>query len=122
MTSEYLSKVTTKKVVLTFATSTTLTAAVDIHGFQIVGLVTPAALTNDGSLEVTPQIDPDGSDTFYSVMDEAGNVLQWANVSVDELLQMDIDRHAPVVGAQVKLLMGTAEGADRTFKLILEAL
>ncbi len=121
MTSDYLSKVAAPRVLLDVTEDDDLTEAFDMQGFEVVGIVTPATLTN-ADTEFYLQIDPDGSGTFYDVMDEAGTAFVWTNVGAGELLQMDIDRTQPVVGAQGKLRLSAAEGADRTFKVLLRAL
>ncbi len=126
MTSDYLSKVAVPRVLVDISEDDDLSEAVDIQGYRVVGVVTPDTLTGNGTLDLILQVDPDGSGTFYEVMDEAGQdfatAAVWQNVSVDELLQMEIARETHVVGAKAKLALSASQGADRTFKLILVAL
>lgn len=126
MTSDYLSKVAVPQALVDISEDDDLSEAVDIQGYRVVGVVTPDTLTGNGTLDLILQVDPDGSGTFYEVMDEAGQdfatAAVWQNVSVDELLQMEIARQTHVVGAQAKLALSAGQAADRTFKLILVAL
>lgn len=115
----YLSRNTFRAVELDITDSDTVTDAVDIQGFAVVAICTPAALTNLTS-EVTFSVDP-GDGTFRSVVGDNGSALQLNNVGIDEYIQVP-EGNPPIVGAQLKLTLSAAEGADRTFLVILSAI
>ena len=98
---------------------------VAINGYEIIGVITPAALdggTNDiDSIEIDP-----GNGTFYAPLGEDGAAIdiQMDNIGTDEYLTL-----APItvmrqklVGARARLQFSEAEDADRTFYLVLVAL
>lgn len=93
----------------------------DMVGFEVVGIITPAAL--DGAAnDVTLQIDP-GHGTFLEPMSANGsNLTWWNNVSANEYLQVDTGK-PPLVGAKGRLSLSAAEtGDDRLFRVLLVAL
>ncbi len=115
----YLNRNTFRAVELDITDSDTITDAVDINGWAVVAICTPDALTNLDS-EITFSVDP-GDGTFRSVVADNGTALTLTNVGVDEYIQVQ-EGNPPIVGAQLKLTLSAAEGADRTFFVILSAI
>ncbi len=115
-----LGSYTFKRAVLTVADDDNTTAVIDISGFEVIGIITPAAL--DGATnDITPQIDP-GQGTFYTPLTNAGAAITWwENVATDEWLQAP-QSISPLVGARLRLELSEAEAADRVFLVVLQKL
>lgn len=120
-----LSKAVIRRAFLDISEDDNTTQPVDINGYEIIGVVTPAALdggTNDiDSIEIDP-----GNGTFYAPLgdDGASIDIQMDNVAADEYLTL-----APItvmrqklVGARARLQLSETEAADREFLLVCVAL
>lgn len=121
----YLDRAIIKACLLDISEDDDTSQPVDIQGYEIIGVITPAALdgaTNDiDSIEIDP-----GNGTFYIPLgdDGASIDIQMDNIAADEYLTL-----APItvmrqklVGARARLQFSEAEAADRTFYLVLAAL
>ncbi len=123
----YLDRTVTKKCLLDISEDTQITQPTDIHGYEIIGVITPPVLidpsaTNDiDSIEIDP-----GNGTFYASLGGDGSAIdiQMDNFDVNEYLTL-----APItamrqklVGARARLHLSEAVGADRVFFLVLVAL
>lgn len=97
-----------------------LSEVIGITGYEVIGLITPAAL-DDSTNDITPEIDP-GSGTFYTPLTNAGAAITWwENVAVDEWLQVP-QSISPIVGARLRLSLSAGEAANRTFLVLLKKL
>jgi hypothetical protein len=115
-----LASYTFKRVTVTVLQDDDLTDVISIAGYEVLGIITPAAL-DDSANDITPQIDP-GMGTFYTPLTNAGAAITWwENVAVDEWLQVP-QSISPLVGAQLRLSLSAGEAADRVFLVVLRAL
>src|SRR3990167_4075404 len=116
----YLDRCILKRILLDISVDDNTSEVIDIQGYELVGIITPAAL--DGATnDITPQIDP-GSGTFYTPLTNAGSAITWwENVAADEWLQAP-QSISPLVGARLRLGFSEAEAADRVFLAVLVAL
>lgn len=116
----YLDRYAIKNIVLDISEDANTSQIIDIQGYELIGIITPAALdgvTND----ITPQIDP-GNGTFYTPLTNAGAAITWwENVAADEWLQVP-QSTSKIVGARLRLEFSETEDADRTFLAVLVAL
>lgn len=117
---DYMNRYAHRRAVLTIATSTTVTAEVDIQGYEVVAIGMPAALTNNGSTEMTFQVDP-GDGTFRELQDDSTAALTLTNITAGDIAQVQEEK-PPICGAKLKLTLSVAEGADRIFIVMLRAL
>src|SRR3990167_11238482 len=113
----YLDRYVFKRILLDVSADANTSEAIDIQGYELVGIITPAAL--DGATnDITPQIDP-GNGTFYTPLTNAGSAITWwENVAADEWLQAP-QSISKLVGARLRLAFSEAEAADRTFLAVL---
>lgn len=117
----YLDRYAYRRALVDISEDDDLSLVVDIAGFEVLGIITPAAL--DGAAnDITPEINP-GTGTFYTPLTNAGAAITWwENVGTDQWLQVP-QSISPIVGAQLRLLLSAAEtGADRAFLVVLRAL
>ncbi len=113
-----LSKVVILRAVLDITVDADITQPTDITGYEIIGVITPAALdgiTNDIDLI---QIDP-GNGTFYTPLGEDGAAL---DVGMDDFIADEYLTIPPIatmrqklVGARARLDLSEDEAADRVF-------
>ncbi len=121
----YLDRTVIVKALLDISEDADTTQPVEIQGYEIIGVIMPAALdgaTNDiDSIEIDP-----GNGTFYAPLGEDGSAIdiQMDDIAVDQYLTL-----APItvmrqklVGARARLQLSEAEAADRVFYLVLVAL
>ncbi len=110
-----------RKAVLTLTTSTTVTAEVDILGYEVVAIGMPAAMNPDGSSEMTFQVDP-GDGTFRELQDDSTTALTLTNVTAGDIAQVQ-EQKPPIVGSKLTLTLSAAETAlDLDFIVMLKAL
>lgn len=105
-------KIDFENALIAIATSTTVSAAVDLRGMTLCGISIPAGF--DGT-SISFQASFDNS-SFQVVKDGSGNTLS-KTVAADEYIKLD-----PVdfCGIQyIKIVSGSAEGANRTMPLSL---
>lgn len=116
----YLDRYAIKNIVLDISEDANTSQIIDIQGYELIGIITPAAL--DGATnDITPQIDP-GNGTFYTPLTNAGAAITWwENVAADEWLQVP-QSTSKIVGARLRLEFSETEDADRTFLAVLVAL
>ena len=121
----YLDRTVIVKALLDITEDTNTTQPVDIPGYEIIGVITPAALDGSSNDIDSIEIDP-GNGTFYAPLGEDGAAIdiQMDNIGTDEYLTL-----APItvmrqklVGARARLQLSEAEDADRVFFLVLVAL
>lgn len=100
-----------KTAVITIATSTTVSAAVDLTGTSLVAILLPAAMTG---VAVSFQASVNGTD-FFIVKDGSG-----ATVSITTAAAQYIPVPASITNSirYIKLVSGSAEAANRTIQLI----
>ncbi len=121
----YLDRAVIKLAFLDQSEDADTTQPTNIQGYEIIGVITPAALdgaTNDiDSIEIDP-----GNGKWYAPLGEDGAAIdiQMDNIGVDEYLTL-----APItvmrqklVGARARLQFSESEAADRIFFLVLVAL
>lgn len=109
-----------RQALLDFSEDTDLTEAVNILGYEVVAIGMPAALTNDGSTEMTFQVDP-GDGTFRSLQDDSTAALTLTNITAGDIAQVQ-EGKPPICGARLRLALSVAEGADRIFVVMLKKL
>lgn len=100
---------------VTIASGQTVSEAVDLHGYSLLGVVTPAALTGSS---MTFQGSVDGN-TYNAIYDTSGNQLSMT-VAASRFIAI-----APTDLAScryLKLVSGSSEGADRTITLAIRKL
>lgn len=121
----YLSRSVIKACLLDISEDADTTVAVDINGYEIIGVITPDTLdggTNDIDLI---EIDP-GNGKFYAPLGEDGAAIdiQMDNIAIDEYLTLPAltVMRQKLVGARARLELSEDEDADRTFYLVLVAL
>lgn len=121
----YLSRTVIKACLLDISVDADTTVAVDINGYEIIGVITPDTLdggTNDIDLI---EIDP-GNGKFYAPLGEDGAAIdiQMDNIAIDEYLTLPAltVMRQKLVGARARLELSEDEDADRTFYLVLVAL
>jgi hypothetical protein len=105
-----------KAVVITIAVSTTVSAAVDLLGFTLVGLILPAAFTGTA---ITFQVSDSLAGTYVPLRDATGAAV---SVTVAQGTAAVLDPTTFAGWRFVKLVSGSAEAADRTVKLALRAM
>lgn len=108
---------------VTIANAAAVSDAVDLLGYRLVGARTASAWT---AADLTPEVDPDGSGTFYRVSDKANALLRLDGVAVDTVALFDSDSDERIVGAKVRLRsvnVGSEadvnQGAARSLVLLL---
>ena len=121
----YLSRSVIKACLLAVSEDADTTVAVDINGYEIIGVITPDTLdggTNDIDLI---EIDP-GNGKFYAPLGEDGAAIdiQMDDIGTDEYLTLPAltVMRQKLVGARARLELSEDEDADRTFYLVLVAL
>ena len=121
--AEYLDRYQYRIALVDISADDDLSEAVDLVGFELMGIVIPAAIDGDGTLDISIQIDPGAKvSAFYALMDDAGAAVStFANVSASELLQVDAGQ-PPICGAKLKLSLSAAQTADREFGVMLKTL
>ena len=105
---------------MTIASGASLSAANDLGGLRLFGIVMPAAWT---TANLTFQMSPDGGTTWVDMYDANGNELT-ATASTSRFIALDLANFAAV--QMVKVRSGTSgtpvnQGGDRTLSLILRA-
>lgn len=99
----------------TIAISTTTSAAVDLQGYALVGLITPAALTGS-----TMTFTASPNDGTYTALYNAGGTALSATVAASRTI---LFTPGDFVGVRfIKLVSGSTESAARTITLILRKL
>ncbi len=101
-------------VLLDITVSTTITPPFETQGAQYGSIKMPAALT---STTLTYQVSHDGSN-YAALLTGAGAA--FGNVAVGANVQVPLPREA-LCFPRVRLVFGTAEAANRTVSLRLEA-
>ena len=109
-----------KLCLLDISESTTVTAEVDIPGLEVVAVAMPDALSNDGSTEVTFQVDP-GDGTFRELQDDSSAALTLTDITAGDIAQVQ-EGKPPICGAKIRLVLAVAEGANRKFFLMCRPL
>ena len=120
MCDNYQNRYTWKPVELDITDSTTVTDPINIQGYEVVGIGMPAALSNDGSTEMTFQVDP-GDGTYRELQDDATAALTLTNITAGDIAQVP-EGVPPICGINLKLVLSVAEDADRTFVVMLKSL
>lgn len=95
-------------------------SVIDLRRHKIVGLRTPAALTQASLTFVASEFDPNAPDapTFVEVRDQSANVVT-VTVAAARYIVFDSDLADNLVGLLYgKIVMAGNEAADRTFKVI----
>lgn len=102
--------------IITITTSTTVSAAVDLNGTHLFAIGTPSALSGTA---LTFQVSRDGVAANYKALyDEFGTQYSIV-VAANRIIFLDPTKFAAF--RYLKLVSGTAETADRTFKLFTRA-
>lgn len=104
----------TKKV--TIAESGTKSEAIDTRAHSLTGVELPAALTST-AMTFEASHDPEG--TFVAVNDDAGNAVSLVVAASKVVTPASEDRDALYGLPFLKIVMGTAEDADREIVLYL---
>ncbi len=113
-----LSKAVILRALLDVSDDTQITQPTNITGYEIIGVITPAALDGTANDIDTIRVDP-GNGTFYAPLAAAGAAIdiQMDNIDVDEYLTL-----APItvmrqklVGARARMHLSEEEDADREF-------
>lgn len=106
------------------ATTVTVTTPgegpIDILGYEVVAIGMPAALSNDGSTEMTFQVDP-GDGTFRELQDDSTAPLTLTNITAGDIAQVE-EGKPPICGVKLTLTLSVAESADREFLVMLKLL
>jgi len=92
------------------ASGQTTSGEIDLKGGAIVGLITPSALT---STTVTFTASEKEGGTFVAVYDSAGNQISIAVAASQAIGLSGADADALAPWSVIKLVGGSAEGAER---------
>lgn len=103
-------------VEVTAASGATTSSQLDLRGFCLVGVATPAALT---STSATIQTSPDGGTTWLPVHNREGDAITIA-LGASRYVALS-PAEMPGLGV-VRLLLGSAEQAARTIVLAVRKL
>ncbi len=116
-----LSRYHMRTVLLDISEDADLTEALDIHGWEVIGIAMPATLTPDGSSELTFQVDP-GDGTFRVVQDDSGTPITLTNITQGEIFMVQEEK-PPIAGVNLKLVLSAVEtGSDVTFIVMMKPL
>lgn len=100
---------------VTIAAAGTTTAAIDIGGYQLVGISTPAALTGTA---ITLQVSPSIAGTYQAAYNSAGAI----SYTVAASRYVAVTTNDTQGMRFIKLVSGSAEGAERSIVLHLKAM
>jgi hypothetical protein len=100
---------------VTIATSGTVSTAVDLYGYSLLGIITPAAMTGTA---LTVQASHDGS-TFNVMYDTDGSALSITSAA-SRFIALAPQDFASV--RHLKLVSGSTEAAERTITLAIRKL
>ncbi len=103
------------RVLIDISESTTVSTAVAINGYKVVAVALPAALTGTA---LAFQIDP-GDGTYRSVETYEGTELS-ITVAASKVVLVGAEKNDQpyLVGANIKVVSGSAEAADRIIWLL----
>lgn len=95
----------------TIASGQTTSGEIDLKGGAMVGIITPSALTST-TMTFTAS-DKEGG-TFVPVYDSEGNQINITVAASQAIALTGVDADALAPWSVIKLVGGSAEGADRT--------
>ena len=103
------------KVLIDITDDDQLSTAANIQGWRVVAVALPDALTGSA---LTFQIDP-GDGTYRTVEDFDGTELS-VTIAADKVVQIGDTDAGPIhlVGVNIKVKSGSAEGGDRVVYLL----
>lgn len=96
----------------TIASGQTTSAAIEVNGLAVVGIILPAAMTGTS---LTLQASVDGTN-FYTIAD-SNNTNVTVTYGASKMIYLNSQITAGV--ESIKLVSGSSEGADRAFTLIM---
>jgi hypothetical protein len=99
----------------TIASSGTTSTAIDLYGYSLVGIVTPAALTGT-SFTIKGSVD---NSTYVDMYDTAGTQLS-ITAAASRFIAIAPQDFTSV--RYIKLVSGSSEGAERTITLAIRKL